>query len=483
MDSVKSRYDAIIIGAGIGGLICGCYLAKKGVKTLIVEKNSYVGGYCCSFERNAFVFDAAAHSLGSCRKTGHIGKVIKDLGLDRKVRIIRHNPSDIIQMPGYKVSIMNDADETISHISKIFPEEEKNIKNFINFITNSSFPQLFLSLNEVDFDSLLKMYFKSIKLRTLFKILTGSLYVPTGQLSALSASVLLKEFVFDGGYYPKGGMWAFSNAVCERFKEMGGELLLSCPVTKIKTKNNRVQGVCIGRNFIPAKHVISNCDARETFLTLLDSPELVGTKLIRILKKLKVSASFFAVYLGIKQLMRGKIEKGGTYWFIDTYDIDSFFARSQSELIFDNTYLICSFPSFSDHTLAPSGGDSLCVLTGAPFRSESFWKKNKLRFADSIIEKLGNFLPQISSSIVVKESASPLDFWKYTLNSKGSFRGWASLIGQGSITLIPPRTKITGLFLTGHWLTYPEHGGIPMVVNSGRTTAELVLKRVRKCLE
>ena len=33
----KYDYDAIIIGAGIGGLVCGCYLAKAGMKTLIVD--------------------------------------------------------------------------------------------------------------------------------------------------------------------------------------------------------------------------------------------------------------------------------------------------------------------------------------------------------------------------------------------------------------------------------------------------------------
>ena len=49
MSNISSKYDAIVIGAGLGGLVCGSYLAKKGLKTLIIEKNDKVGGYCSSF--------------------------------------------------------------------------------------------------------------------------------------------------------------------------------------------------------------------------------------------------------------------------------------------------------------------------------------------------------------------------------------------------------------------------------------------------
>ena len=60
----KNKYDVIIIGAGISGLVCGCYLAKAGMKVLIVEQHDKPGGYCTSFKRQGFTFDAAAHTLG-----------------------------------------------------------------------------------------------------------------------------------------------------------------------------------------------------------------------------------------------------------------------------------------------------------------------------------------------------------------------------------------------------------------------------------
>ena len=75
----KNDYDAIIIGAGISGLVCGCYLAKAGMKVLIVEKNAKPGGYCTSFTRGGFHFDACVHSLSSLREDGNISTILKEL--------------------------------------------------------------------------------------------------------------------------------------------------------------------------------------------------------------------------------------------------------------------------------------------------------------------------------------------------------------------------------------------------------------------
>ncbi|MBU2034919.1 MAG: FAD-dependent oxidoreductase, partial [Candidatus Omnitrophica bacterium] len=77
----KYDYDVIIIGAGISGLVCGCYLAKAGLKTLVVEKNVNVGGYCTSFTRKGFRFDACVHFLSTLRKEGKFHKILNNIGL------------------------------------------------------------------------------------------------------------------------------------------------------------------------------------------------------------------------------------------------------------------------------------------------------------------------------------------------------------------------------------------------------------------
>jgi phytoene dehydrogenase-like protein len=85
-------YDAIIIGAGISGLVCGCYLAKAGMKVLVCEQHYKPGGYCTSFKKHGFTFDTAAHCFGGYRKGGMTRKIFEDLEIDKKIKIIRFNP-------------------------------------------------------------------------------------------------------------------------------------------------------------------------------------------------------------------------------------------------------------------------------------------------------------------------------------------------------------------------------------------------------
>ena len=99
----NDTYDAIIIGAGISGLVCGCYLAKAGMKVLIAEQHFKPGGYCTSFKRKGFTFDAAAHSFGGYRVGGIMHKVLKDFDLSDRMRIKRYDPSDIIISPDHKL--------------------------------------------------------------------------------------------------------------------------------------------------------------------------------------------------------------------------------------------------------------------------------------------------------------------------------------------------------------------------------------------
>lgn len=44
----SNDYDVIIVGAGIGGLTGGALLAKRGYKTLLLECNHLLGGFCSS---------------------------------------------------------------------------------------------------------------------------------------------------------------------------------------------------------------------------------------------------------------------------------------------------------------------------------------------------------------------------------------------------------------------------------------------------
>ena len=83
---LETRYDVIIIGAGIGGLTCGAALARDGKNVLICEQHTQPGGYVTSFKRNGFTFDGGLQSFGS---SGLVFPILKELGLYDRVQFVR----------------------------------------------------------------------------------------------------------------------------------------------------------------------------------------------------------------------------------------------------------------------------------------------------------------------------------------------------------------------------------------------------------
>jgi all-trans-retinol 13,14-reductase len=96
-------YDVIIIGAGIGGLCCGCYLAKSGIKTLILEAHDKPGVCVTSIRRKNSIFDVGAHLIGSCNKTGIFKKYLRDLGIN--IDFLQLDPTDRFHFPDRTINV------------------------------------------------------------------------------------------------------------------------------------------------------------------------------------------------------------------------------------------------------------------------------------------------------------------------------------------------------------------------------------------
>src|SRR5260221_13632770 len=78
----NDSYDAVIIGAGIGGLICANLLARSGLRVLLVEQHYMAGGYCSTFRRKGYTFDAATHFYPLLGNLDTItGRLLQDLGV------------------------------------------------------------------------------------------------------------------------------------------------------------------------------------------------------------------------------------------------------------------------------------------------------------------------------------------------------------------------------------------------------------------
>ncbi len=459
-------YDAIIIGAGISGLVCGCYLAMAGMKVLIAEQHYKPGGYCTSFKRKGFTFDAAPHCFGSYRKEGLTRKILKDLGVDKKLDIIRPDPTDIIITPDYKIHIWNDLKKTMEEFQTFFPEESNNIRDFFNFVFNID-PNAFSRIRNWTFKNLLDKYFTN---ETLKSILAAPLLafhgLPPSLMSAFVGSKLFSEFLLDGGYYPKGGMQALPDALAETFKEFGSELQLSSLVKKIKVKDNKVIGIVTENDgFIPSKYVISACDARQTFFKFIGK-EKVEEEFYHKIKEMIPSMSNFILYLGVDRHFDSPLEPGVAYCFCSHYDLDSIYQTAQKDNI--NKHAAYTIQVSHDKS-------TIKTYILALYKNKRYWKKNKLKFLESFIERIEKHIPDLSKHIIYKDAATPCTLYRYTLNYKGASYGWAGTPTQFAVPDFRKPSFVQNLYLTGHWTTLGI--GISGVAYVGYDTAKIILRK------
>ena len=93
-----SNQNVIIIGAGLGGLVCGAILAKEGHDVTIVEKNPRVGGCLQSYQRNNAIFDTGMHIFGGMNEGGNIRRIFDYIGISQLLNFQNLNSLNNIEM-------------------------------------------------------------------------------------------------------------------------------------------------------------------------------------------------------------------------------------------------------------------------------------------------------------------------------------------------------------------------------------------------
>ena len=479
------KYDVVIVGAGVGGLACANYLAKAGLAVLLLERHAIPGGYAGSFRKKGFYFDAAAHYLSSCRESGQVGRLIQDHNLSQFLQLERVDPSDTLLFPSGPVEIAATPSEFASNLSKVFPRDRKGIHDLFKYLQDTPATQLYVDLKTKLFSQVLDEFLQDYRLKAHLEILLGNIGAPASRASALSAAFLFREYIFDGGYYPKGGMQQFCDALTKRFSSYGGDIALGMPARGLIIKDGAIKGVLVrGGLSVECSHVVANCDPFQLVTELINGS--AGNALAEYKTKLEQglpSISAFMLHIGLSTSLENRIPYRGCIWYSPTFDIQSCFSNwMDGEVDFKNDgFIFASFPSAHNPDLAPEGKSSVQLITGATFRSPEYWDQNSERLADAIIQRAERFIPNLSRDIEFRLVATPQTLRKYTMNHAGAMYGWAPIpkqVGQGrALDHLP----IRGLSLVGHWAGPPAGtGGIPMAVYTGRNVASRLLKQFGK---
>lgn len=472
---LAAEYDVILIGAGIGGLSCGAYLAKGGAKVLIAERHSLPGGLCSFFKRGGFCFDAGAHYFGGLGNVqGFGGVMLRALGLD--VEFIRLDPVDIFHFPDRTLELPAELESHIELLQQTFPHERENIPSFFKemlriykFFYRGKFDSEVLSLYRwTTYQDVLDHYFKDETLKAILSATVGYIGVYPAQVSAIAMASMMMSYFCDGGYIARGGSQSLPDSIMRRFASDGGHLLLNAEVKEVVVKGDRATHIVLDSGQeVRGRVFVSNADPQKTFSRLTGENQLAQDYLKK-LRTYRESNSSFILYLGLKlddEALRGK---RGWHW--DSYKMNDP----------ENNPLYIAIPTLEDKSLCPPEHNILIATIicddpreiDGPGQDENWWTQYKNDCASNAMKRLERIIPGIAQHIVVQESATYRTIHRYTLNSRGAMYGWESSPNQYAINGLPIQTPFENLFLCGHWtLTGP---GVVAVFASGFMVARKV---------
>ncbi len=470
----EDEYDVIIVGSGIGGLTCGAVLSKRGYKVLVLEQHYQVGGYCSSFKRKGFTFNTGVENVSGLWKKGPITYLLQELGLKKEDLFVKNRMRYIFK--DREINAGN-LEEFIAELSEMFPDEKENINIFFKeaklayeecykeadvygtplpaeLIAKafgekklSDYPKEhphFYNWMSKTYKQKLDEYFKDEDLKILLCALIGYLGTEPEKTPAGSALTACVAYYLHGGHFTRGGAQKFADSLKESIEEHGGKVLIKQRVEKILVEKGRVKGVKAGDKIFISPVVVSNANAKVTFLELLEENSL-DKRFIDSIKGLKMSPSCVMLSLGVD------MDVSGYPTLIDNLD-------EKYNIVFNSN---------ADSSLAPPSKASITILAGAdyqdfPERGTEEYLQKKKDLTEKLIQKAEKVIPNLSKHIIVKDLATPKTFERYTLIPEGAIYAF-----DQSIETKRPyfKTPVEGLYLVGA-STFPG-GGIEAVVISG----------------
>ncbi|MDQ2854594.1 MAG: NAD(P)/FAD-dependent oxidoreductase [Chloroflexota bacterium] len=521
------RYDAIVIGGGHNGLVNGAYLARGGMKTLILEQRHVVGGAAITEElRPGFWFTTFSYALSLLRP-----QIIHELELPKHgfmplLMSSKFAPTE----GGESLWFTQNHDENLREIARISPHDADAYEQYshdLDRVCQAIKPLLEMvppdPLSD-DPEELLALAglgarFRALDKRTFhnaIRLLTGSAadflddYFESELLkgwiassgiigskvsprSAGSGLVLLFHSLgeHDGSFgtwaFHKGGNGGFTQVLARAAEAFGAEIRLEAGVERLLTRDGRATGVALRDGTeLHADVVVSALDPRRTFLEMVDPRELPDD-LVEDIGRLKFQGTSSKVNFALDglpvyppladrngEMFRGFLNIGPSIDYLErAFDDAKYGWYSQ------NPYIDAAIQSTIDPDMAPPGKHVMsCFIQYTSYRlRESNWDAERENLGDLVQATLERYFPGFGDLVLQREVVTPLDIERTIGLSEGNiFAG--ELFAPQMFFLRPApgwaqyRTPIHGYYQCGSG-THP--GGCVMGA-PGRLAAGQILR-------
>jgi len=527
---MSTQHDVVIIGGGHNGLVTAFYLARAGLKPLVLERSAQVGGAAVTDEFHpGFRCSTLAHSAGPIR-----ADIVRDMQLERHgVKWITPEVAvTALASDGRALTLYQDVGKSVQEISAFSQKDAAKYAEFqqsLGKISKVMADALAMPAPDIDNPSrgdlwsmlktgralrrlgkkdmfrllrwgpmavadLAAEYFETELLRAVIAV-RGVFGTFLGPWSAGSALVLLIRAAGDPhpaglASFAAGGMGAVTSAMTAAAQSAGAEIRTGAEVIEIRVQNGAATGVLLATGEeLPAKAVISNADPKRTLLKLTDpvhlSPDFVqkmqhyranGT-VAKVNLALSALPKFTALKDGDAAVLQGRVQIGDEIDYLErAFDEAKYGSFSRQP------HLEVTIPSLTDLTLAPAGKHVMSIyMQYAPYKLKGDWEEQRKALGQTVVQTLAQYAPNLPELILTHQIVTPLDLEeKYGLTGGQIFHGELAL--DQFFTMRPLldwaryRTPIANLYLCGNG----THPGAGLTGGSGANAAREILRDLIK---
>lgn len=410
--STDNRYDAIVIGSGLGGLTCAKRLADAGHKVLLLEQHFQLGGLATWFKRGGHIFDVSLHGfpygmVKTCKK--YWGKTIQSAIVQLK-NIVFDNPQ-------FSLTTTFSKDDFIRLLQERFNVAEAVVREFFATIEGMNF----YDDQRMRTRELFERFFPGRG--DIHRLLMEPISYANGSTldePAITYGIVFSNFMNRGVFTFQGGTDRLIALMEHELRERGVDIRTSARVEQIVLEKGRTQGVVLDGAFIPARAVISNAGITNTVDKLVGQDAFAEDFRQRF-SAVRVNNSSSQVYFGIR---RGEtIPDIGDLLFTSTET--NFTSEALRDLNTKSRTFSVYYPKTRpdappDYTIVASMNANYDDWAGL---NQNEYAQEKEQMIERCLTDLERYLPDVRSKIDVVESATPLTFQRYTLHSKGTSFG------------------------------------------------------------
>lgn len=478
------RWDAVVIGSGIGGLTTAALLAKKaGKKVLVLERHYTAGGFTHSFDRPGYSWDVGVHYIGECQRPDAAARAAFDnLSEGRLEWAPMPDVYDRAVIGGKTYEFPSGEDRLRERMMGYFPGEERAIEGYFRAVNAAQQARgLYFAEKAVPgpiaamAGGLMRRPFLRWAGRTTLEVLRGltkneeligaltaqwgDYGLPPAQ-SSFGIHAIVTGHYFEGASYPVGGAARICETIAPAIERAGGQIVVGAAVSEILVEGGKATGVRMedGRA-IKAPLVISDAGARNTFGRLVKEPQPV----LKELERIPASMAHLSLYVGVRQSAEELGLTGTNLWVCPSHDHDGNAERFLSDPDAEFPLLFISFPSAKDPDFARRypGRATLEVVTLASYDwfarwEDSRWKKRgaeyeefKRGLAVRLKAKLEEHVPAVRGKIDYAELSTPLSTRHFMNYQQGEAYGLAATPERFRTRALGARTEIRNLFVTG----------------------------------